>query len=77
MSVGFNNVKVVERTGTRYDGYGQLDGYRERSLDTAQPDVTVDTERKGTEYDRMGRERGRKACATKWAKAETRARTVE
>jgi hypothetical protein len=58
LSVGLNNVKVVERTGTSYDGYGQLDGYRERSMDTAQPDVTVETERKATEYDRMGRERG-------------------
>jgi hypothetical protein len=58
LSVGFNNVKVLDRTGTRYDGHGQVAGYLETQRDSAQPHVTVQTERKATRYDVVGREIG-------------------
>ena len=58
LSVGLDNTRTVERSGTTYDGHGLVSGYTERANDTAQSGMTVTTVREGTEYDRMGRETG-------------------
>jgi len=58
LSVGLDNTRTVERSGTTYDGHGLVSGYQERGTDTAQAGMTVTTVRQGTQYDRMGREKG-------------------